>query len=249
MAYKRVTEGTKIRLYVEYDLVADEFVSLSNRQVHYLRNVLRLKTGDQIALFNGRDGEWFARIDNIGKRQASLKLTVQSRQQIPEADVWLLFAPVKRAPMDYLIQKATELGVSALLPTTTQRTTLDRLNFNRLGTIAVEAAEQCRRLTIPELRTAHSLNQILASWPPDRFLIFCDEAGAPSPKTALAKIKPGPSAILIGPEGGFDPIEREMLRRKSFAIPMCLGPRILRTETAAVAALSIWQALAGDNQI
>ena len=248
MAYKQVTEGTKIRLYVEYDLVANEIIRLGASQVHYLINVLRLMTGDQVALFNGRDGEWLARIEKIGKRQAFLKITEQSRKQTPEADVWLLFSPVKRAPMDYLIQKATELGVSALLPTTTQRTTLDRLNFNRLGSIAIEAAEQCRRLTIPELRTAHSLNQILASWPSDRLLIFCDEAGAPSPKTALAKIKSGPSAILIGPEGGFDPMEREMLRRKSFVIPMCLGPRILRTETAAVAALSIWQALAGDNQ-
>ena len=248
MAYKQVTEGTKTRLYVEYDLVADEIISLSTSQVHYLRNVLRLMIGDQIALFNGRDGEWSARINKIGKRRASLKITEQIRKQIPEADVWLLFSPVKRAPMDYLIQKATELGASALLPITTQRTAVDRVNLTRLTTTAVEAAEQCRRLTVPELRSVHSLNQILASWPLDRFLIFCDETGAPSPKMALANGKPGPWAILIGPEGGFDPKEREMLRQQSFVIPMCLGPRILRAETATVAALSIWQALAGDNQ-
>ena len=248
MAYKQVTEGTKIRLYVECDLVAGEIISLGASQVHYLRNVLRLMTGDQVALFNGRDGEWLARIDKIGKRQASLKLTEQSHKQSPESDVWLLFSPVKRAPMDYLIQKATELGASTLLPITTQRTTVDRINLTRLSTTAVEAAEQCRRLTVPELRSVHSLNQILASWPPDRFLIFCDESGAPSPKTALAKGKSGPWGILIGPEGGFDPKEREMLRQQSFVIPMRLGPRILRAETAAVAALSILQALAGDNQ-
>ena len=248
MANKQVTGGMKIRLYVEYDLVADEIISLGASQVHYLRNVLRLMTGDQIALFNGRNGEWLARIDKIGKRQVLLKLIGQSRQQIPEADIWLLFSPVKRTSNSYLVQKATELGVSALLPITTQRTAVDRVNLDRLGTTAIEAAEQCRRLSVPELRPVHSLNQILASWPPDRFLIFCDESGAPSPKTILSEGKPGPWAILIGPEGGFDPKERETLRQRSFVIPMCLGPRILRAETAAVAALSIWQALAGDNQ-
>ena len=248
MAYKQVGEGTKIRLYVEYDLVADEMISLGARQVHYLKNVLRLMTGDQVALFNGRNGEWLARIDTIGKRQILLKLIEQSRQQIPEADIWLLFSPVKRTSNSYLVQKATELGVSALLPITTQRTAVDRVNLDRLGATAIEAAEQCRRLTVPAIRSVLSLDKILASWPPDRFLLFCDEAGASSPKTALARAKTGPWAILIGPEGGFDPKEREMLRRQSFVIPMCLGPRILRTETAAVAALSIWQVLAGDNQ-
>ena len=248
MAYKQARDGAKIRLYVEYDLVADEMISIGGSQVHYLRNVLRLTTGDRVALFNGRNGEWLARIDEIGKQQILLKLIEQSRQQIPEADIWLLFSPVKRTSNSYLVQKATELGVTALLPITTQRTAVDRVNLDRLGVTAIEAAEQCRRLTVPAIRSVLSLDEILASWPPDRFLLFCDEAGASSPKTALAKGKTGPWGILIGPEGGFDPKEREMLRRQSFVIPMCLGPRILRTETAAVAALSIWQVLAGDNQ-
>ena len=248
MTHKLAADRAKFRLYVEYDLAADGVVGLSASQAHYLRSVLRLTPGDQMVLFNGRDGEWWARIDGIGKGWASLKLMEQSRPQIPETDIWLLFAPVKGGRINYLVQKTTELGVSALLPITTKRTVVDRVNLVRLGATAAEAAEQCRRLTVPELHSVRSLNNVLESWPHGRRLLFCDEAGAPPPQTALANPDPGPWAILIGPEGGFNPSERELLRQQSFVVPMFLGPRILRTETAAAAALSIWQALAGDNR-
>jgi len=238
----------KIRLYVDYDLGEGGIVGLGASQAHYLRSVLRLNNGDEIALFNGRHGEWRSRIDGIGKGWASLKLVEQSLPQIPEPDVWLLFAPIKRGRVDYLVQKATELGVSALQPTITRRTVVERINLVRLGATAVEAAEQCRRVSVPELHSMRSLQNILDSWPQDRRLLFCDEAGGPTPVEALGGSEPGPWAILIGPEGGFEREETETLRALPFVVPMSLGPRILRTETAAVAALSLWQALAGDNR-
>ena len=237
----------KIRLYVDVDLDEGNVVGLAASQAHYLRSVLRLNSGDDVALFNGRHGEWRARIDGIGKGWASLKLLAQSLTQIPEPDVWLLFAPIKRGRVDYLVQKATELGVGALLPTITRRTVVERINLVRLGTTAVEAAEQCSRISVPELHAVRPLDKVLESWPVDRRLLFCDEAGGPNPVEALGRTEPGPWAILIGPEGGFEPGETEALRALPFVVPMSLGPRILRTETAAVVALGLWQALAGDN--
>jgi len=199
-------------------------------------------------LFNGRDGEWRARIDTIGKGWASLQLTEQSLPQPVEPDIWLLFAPIKRGRVDFLVQKATELGVSILLPTTTRRTVVERINLVRLGTTAAEAAEQCRRLSVPELRPVQSLEKVLASWPEERRLLFCDEAGGPPAIEAMTGQEPAPWAILIGPEGGFDPDESQALRERPFVVPMSLGPRILRAETAAVAALSLWQAVLGDGR-
>jgi len=199
-------------------------------------------------LFNGRDGEWRARIDTIAKGWASLQLTEQSLPQPVEPDIWLLFAPIKRGRVDFLVQKATELGVSILLPTTTRRTVVERINLVRLGTTAAEAAEQCRRLSVPELRPVQSLEKVLASWPEERRLLFCDEAGGPPAIEAMTGQEPAPWAILIGPEGGFDPDESQALRERPFVVPMSLGPRILRAETAAVAALSLWQAVLGDGR-
>ena len=199
-------------------------------------------------MFNGRDGEWRARIDTIGKGWASLQLTEQSLPQPVEPDIWLLFAPIKRGRVDFLVQKATELGVSILLPTTTRRTVVERINLVRLGTTAAEAAEQCRRLSVPELRPVQSLEKVLASWPEERRLLFCDEAGGPPAIEAMTGQVPAPWAILIGPEGGFDPDESQALRERPFVVPMSLGPRILRAETAAVAALSLWQAVLGDGR-
>jgi 16S rRNA (uracil1498-N3)-methyltransferase len=241
----------KIRLYVTDDLGADGIIGLEASQAHYLRSVLRLGLGDEAALFNGRDGEWRGRIDGIGKGWASLQLMEQSLPQPIEPDIWLLFAPIKRGRVDYLVQKATELGVRALLPTTTRRTVVERINLVRLGTTAAEAAEQCRRLSVPELRAVQPLDKVLDAWPPERRLLFCDEAGAPPPVQALQRFADTPAtpwAILIGPEGGFDPDESRALRERPFVVPMSLGPRILRAETAAVTALSLWQALLGDNQ-
>lgn len=199
-------------------------------------------------MFNGRDGEWLARIDTIGKGWASMQLMAQSLPQVPEPDIWLLFAPIKRGRVDYLVQKSTELGVAVLMPTSTRRTAVERINLVRLSATAAEAAEQCRRLSVPELRPVQALDKVLAAWPPERRLLFCDEAGGPSPLAALSGHAPGPWAILIGPEGGFDPDESEALRQYPFVVPMSLGPRILRAETAAVAALSLWQALVGDGR-
>ncbi len=245
-------ERAKIRLHVDDDLTAGAIVGLGASQSHYLRSVLRLKPGAEVALFNGRHGEWRARIDGIGKGWASLELSGQSLPQIPEPDVWLLFAPIKRGRVDYLVQKATELGVSALLPTITRRTVVERINLVRLGATAAEAAEQCRRLSVPELRPVRTLDKVLEAWPGERRLLFCDELGGPSPVEAFAALEDGrnsePWAILIGPEGGFERVESEALRARPFVVPMSLGPRILRTETAAVAALSLWQALRGDNR-
>jgi 16S rRNA (uracil1498-N3)-methyltransferase len=241
-------QRAKIRLHVTDDLAVDRIIGLSAGQAHYLRSVLRLASGDEVALFNGRHGEWRARIDAIGKGWASLQLVVQSLPQLPEPDIWLLFAPIKRGRVDYLVQKATELGVGVLLPTTTRRTAVERINLVRLGATATEAAEQCRRLSMPELRPVQSLEQRLRSWPTERRLLFCDEVGGPPPLEALARHETDPWAILIGPEGGFDPAESRALRELPFVVPMSLGPRTLRTETAAVAALSLWQALIGDGR-
>jgi 16S rRNA (uracil1498-N3)-methyltransferase len=254
-------QRAKIRLHVTDDMAADGVIGLGASQAHYLRSVLRLGPGDEVALFNGRDGEWRARIDTIGKGWASLQLVAQSLPQLPEPDIWLLFAPIKRGRVDFLVQKATELGVSVLQPTSTRRTVVERINLVRLGATAAEAAEQCRRLSVPELRPVESLNKLLASWPVERRLLFCDEAGGPPPLEALANYgadysadrgagrdAPAPWAILIGPEGGFEEEESRALRACPFVVPMSLGPRILRTETAAVAALSLWQALVGDGR-
>ena len=248
----QIQQRAKIRLYVPDDLAADAVVGLGPSQAHYLRSVLRLGPGDEVALFNGRDGEWRARIDTIGKGWASLELTDQSLPQLPEPDIWLLFAPIKRGRVDYLVQKATELGVSVLQPAVTRRTVVERINLVRLGATATEAAEQCRRLSVPDLRPVQSLDKLLASWPAERRLLFCDAAGGSPPLDALARPGPdqetAPWAILIGPEGGFDADESRDLRQRPFVVPMSLGPRILRAETAAVAALSLWQALLGDNR-
>jgi 16S rRNA (uracil1498-N3)-methyltransferase len=248
-------ERAKIRLYVGDDLTAGAIVGLGASQAHYLRSVLRLQSGDEVALFNGRHGEWRAGIDGIGKGWASLKLIGQSLPQTPEPDLWLLFAPIKRGRVDYLVQKATELGVGALLPTITRRTVVERINLVRLRATAVEAAEQCRRLSVPELQPVRALDQVLETWPEERRLLYCDEAGGPPPLVALEALaaldrRPGsdPWAILIGPEGGFEPSEREALRARPFVVSMSLGPRILRTETAAVVALGLWQAMRGDNR-
>ncbi len=245
-------QRAKIRLHVTDDLAADGVVGLGASQAHYLRSVLRLSPGGEVALFNGRDGEWRARIDAIGKGWASLQLVVQSLPQVPEPDIWLLFAPIKRGRVDYLVQKATELGVSVLLPTLTRRTVVERINLVRLGATAAEAAEQCGRLSVPELRPVQALDKLLVSWPSERRLLFCDEVGGPPPLKALgdqgANHETAPWAILIGPEGGFEREESRALRERPFVVPMSLGPRILRTETAAVAALSLWQALIGDGR-
>jgi 16S rRNA (uracil1498-N3)-methyltransferase len=242
-----VTEaGGKTRLYVTADLGAGVALTLDEGQSHYLLHVLRAHAGNRILLFNGRDGEWLAEIAMAGKRGVTAKCLTQTQPQSDVPDIWLAFAPVKKTPSDYLVQKATELGASVLLPVFTRRTIVSRINEERMAANAIEAAEQSARLSVPEIREATSLDKLLASWPKERRLFFCDEGGDAKPLTEVARGVNGPPAILTGPEGGFDPAEREILRAQPFVTPVTLGPRILRADTAALAALAIWQSVRGD---
>ena len=235
------------RLFVAPDLAAGLSVELDEGQAHYLRSVLRLVPGDPVALFNGRDGEWLGTIAGIGKGWCTVALAERRRKQAAEPDLWLVFAPIKRARIDYLAEKATELGVSALCPVFTDRTIVERINLERLRANAVEAAEQTDRLTVPELRQPQALAQLLADWPAFRRLLLCDESGTSPPiAEALQGMEPGPWAVLVGPEGGFTDRELDALRKLPFVCGVGLGPRLLRADTAALAALAAFQALAGD---
>ena len=236
--------GGKVRLYVNGALGAGVAVPLDAGQTHYLLHVMRAKTGDRVSLFNGRDGEWLAEISVATKRGVILTGLQQTEKQAGVPDLWLVFAPVKKTPADYLAQKATELGVSKLQPVFTRRTNVNRVNQERLLANAVEAAEQSGRLSVPEIAEAVDLKKVLAAWPKERRLYFCDEGGDAKPLAEVAG--PAPAAILTGPEGGFDPVEREALRALPFVTPVTLGPRILRADTAALAALAIWQSVKGD---
>jgi len=242
-----IHDSTRTRLFVDTDLAAGMSVGVSPSQAHYLSQVLRLKAGAKVALFNGRDGEWIARIDGAGRGWCSLSVDIQSRRQVTEPDLWLAFAPIKRARIDFIAQKATELGVSRMVPMMTRYTQVARVNTERLLANAIEAAEQCGRLTVPTVSEPTALADLLAGWPPDRRILLCDERGdAPSALDALSGAAAAPWAILIGPEGGFHPDERETLRSLPQSTPISLGPRILRADTAVVSAISVWQALAGD---
>jgi len=242
-----VTEaGGKTRLYVTGDLGAAMTVALDEGQAHYLLHVLRAKAGDRVLLFNGRDGEWLAQIAQAGKRGMTAACLKQTQVQAGVPDIWLAFAPVKKTPSDYLVQKAVELGASCLLPVFTRRTIVARINEERMAANAIEAAQQSARLSVPDIRAGVSLEKLLASWPQDRRLLFCDEGGDAKPLAEAARNVNGPAAILTGPEGGFDTGEREMLRALPFVTPVTLGPRILRADTAALAALAVWQSVSGD---
>lgn len=239
------------RLFVEADLVAGGEAPLDDAQVHYLRNVMRRPDGAPLLLFNGRDGEWNATLSARGKKSAVAELGERTREQAPEPDVWLCFAPVKRARIDYIAEKATELGVSVLQPVLTRHTAVERVNVDRLRANAVEAAEQTERLTVPEVREPIDLGKLLDGWPAERRLLMCDETGGGPPiAEALSQLdetaRTAPWAIVIGPEGGFADVELQALRRIKDVTSVGLGPRILRADTAALAALACWQALLGD---
>jgi 16S rRNA (uracil1498-N3)-methyltransferase len=240
--------GGKIRLFVAHGLGPGASVILSSEQSHYLLRVMRGAEGDNVLLFNGRDGEWRARITGTNKRACELVCVENTLLQREVPDIWLVFAPVKRTPTDYLTQKATELGVRVLQPVLTHRTIARRVNLERMRANAIEAAEQSGRLTIPDLCAPADLGKILAEWPAGRRLIFCDEAGdAPPLADALSRGEGADGwALLTGPEGGFDDEERAAIRRQPFVVPVTLGPRIMRADTAALAALAIWQAMRGD---
>jgi 16S rRNA (uracil1498-N3)-methyltransferase len=241
------------RLFVDAPLAAGGTLEVPPDQTNYLLNVLRLGDGDRILVFNGRDGEWLARIAKRSKRTCALSLDRQTREQEAGPDVDYLFAPLKRSRLDYMVQKATELGVARLRPVITRRTIAERVNVDRMRANAIEAAEQCGILHIPVVLEPVKLDQALSSWQPDRRLIFCDEAAPQnSPIAALQTVaaepnRPAPPvAVLIGPEGGFDPAEREALLRLPSTLAISLGPRIMRADTAAVAALALVNAVIGD---
>ncbi|HLT02056.1 MAG TPA: 16S rRNA (uracil(1498)-N(3))-methyltransferase [Geminicoccaceae bacterium] len=236
----------KIRLYLDLPLTEGGLLEPSPAQCHYLLTVMRRRDGDTVALFNGRDGEWLARVELVERRRCRLHIERQSRPQRPEPGPTLLFAPLKRFRQEFLIEKATELGVAVLAPVLCRRSVVDRINRNRLVSIAIEAAEQCGRLTLPEVDQAMPLAERLATRTNGHCLFVGDETGSGQP-VADAFDEYGLGDLLIGPEGGFDPEEMAELRQHDGVIPISLGPRTLRAETAALAALACWQALLADD--
>jgi 16S rRNA (uracil1498-N3)-methyltransferase len=220
-------------------------VELDAGQANYLGNVLRLGEGAELLVFDGLSGEWFARITDAGKKRMTLAVERRTREAEEIPDVWLAFAPVKRAQTDWLVEKATELGVARLIPVMTQRTVTERVRLERLESIAIEAAEQCGRTRLPEIAEPVMLKQLLSTRDIGRALYFADEAGG---EPATRAFDPGPALILIGPEGGFTEDERALVRAAANAVPISLGPRILRAETAALAALATWMSTVGDGR-
>jgi 16S rRNA (uracil1498-N3)-methyltransferase len=235
------------RLFVDGSLQAGADAVLSRPQAHYLTNVLRLKAGDKVLAFNGRDGEWLTALRLPSRRDAALAVESQTRPQSFGPDLHYLFAPLKHARLDYMVQKAVEMGVSRLVPVITERTQTTRVNLDRMYANAVEAAEQCGLLSIPEIVVEEPLEQALERLEPERTLVFCDEeAPQADPLAALKSAAAGPLAVLIGPEGGFSERERRALTARVPAVILSLGPRVMRADTAAVAALALVQATLGD---
>lgn len=233
------------RLYVEQPLSAGAVLRLDGPQGHYLGGVMRLGIGDPVKLFDGISGEWLAIARETAKRSVTLEVTEHLRAAEIVPDLWLCAAAIKKGRIDWVIEKATELGVARIVPVFTRRAVVDRLNLDRLRAHAIEAAEQCGRTALPELAEPMKLAALLDDWPAGRALFFADETGG-APAFAAMRAAPGPAAILIGPEGGFDPQERDAIRAVPQAVGISLGPRILRAETAAAASVSLWMAAAGD---
>lgn len=253
--------SVKIRLFVDHPLGAGQSVPLSRDQAHYLFGVMRLAVGAQVLLFNGRDGEWRASVAEAGKRGGVLTVEAQTRPVQMPPDLWLYFAPIKKARTDFIVEKAAEMGAARILPVQTAFTNAERIRQDRLQAHAVEAAEQCGGTYVPQVCDLQKLGTVLDQWPQERRLMFCDEAlaghtargssgraafFAGDSDNASPDGSPGPWAILIGPEGGFSDEERARLAAMPQALPVSLGPRILRADTAAVAALTLWQQALGD---
>lgn len=233
----------KIRLYVEHPLGPGQTVPLSQDQAHYLFGVMRRGPGDAVALFNGHDGEWRAEVAEAGKRRGLLAVAEQTAPQRDPPDLWLLFAPIRKARTDFIVEKATELGVARICPVQTEFTNAERIRRDRLRAHAIEAAEQCGGTYVPEIAPLARLGDVLGAWPGERRLVFADESRA---GRCLPIDAPPPAAVLVGPEGGFSETERARLSAHPAVVPLSLGPRILRADTAAVAAIVLWQVAAGD---
>lgn len=237
--------NAKIRLFVDHPLGEGQSVPLNKDQSHYLFAVMRLSVGAMVLLFNGQDGEWLANVTVANKRNGELQALRQTRPLQMPPDVWLLFAPIKKARTDFIVEKAAEMGAARILPVSTEYTNSDRVRQDRLQAHAVEAAEQCGGTYVPDVADLQKLDRVLADWPAGRQLMFCDEAVAGQNLT-LSGGRHDSWAILIGPEGGFSDRERVHLRGLDFTHPVSLGPRILRADTAAVAAMTLWQQQLGD---
>jgi 16S rRNA (uracil1498-N3)-methyltransferase len=236
-----------IRLFVTQNLAAGGAIIVAPEQAHYLTHVMRLTAGDELLLFNGRDGEWRAGVSQVARRTVALTVMAQVRPQALGPDLDLVVALVKRARLETIVEKAAELGVRRVRLAITERTNSERTRVDRLAAIAIEAAEQTGRLDAPAIEPPQKLSALLADWPVDRPLMFCDEAGeAPPVLAALAGRAAGPWGVLIGPEGGFSASERAAIRARPAAVAVSLGPRILRADTAAISALTLWQAALGD---
>lgn len=243
--------GGRIRLFVTGALSPGAEIVLSADQAHYLFTVMRLGPGGRVAVFNGRDGEWLAEVAEAGRRGGRLVARTPGQAQRHPPDLWLLFAPIKKARTDFIVEKATELGAARIQPVFTRLTAAARIRADRLRAHAIEAAEQCGETAVPEIAEAAKLDTLLDGWDPGRRLLFCDESRESVPaREALHAAgqgrDPGPWAVLTGPEGGFAPEEVVRLRGLPFVTAVTLGPRILRADTAAVAALALWQATLGD---
>lgn len=247
LATDRHAREPRVRLFVEVDLAAGAAIELGAEQAHYLTRVMRLSPGATVSVFNGRDGEWSAELVSVAKRSCVLQAARRSRPQQDAPDLYLLFAPVKRQPLDQMVRHATELGVGQLQPVLTARTVADRVNLDRLRAITVEAAEQSERLDVPTIAEPQRFDRVLADWDRGRRLFLCDESGRGAPvAAAFAAAGEGPAALLCGPEGGFTAEELDAARDLPFVASIALGPRILRAETAALAVLAVWQAVRGD---
>jgi 16S rRNA (uracil1498-N3)-methyltransferase len=233
------------RLFTEAELGADVAVSIDGNAAHYLLSVMRVRDGDVVLLFNGRAGEWSATAEQVRKRDLVLRCTQQTHPPESVPDFWLCIAPIKKGRIDLVAEKACELGVARLVPVRTERSIVDKVNGERLQAHLVEAAEQCGRTALPELGDLTTLPALLATWPAERSLFFADEMGG-APMTETFAANRGPAALLVGPEGGFTDKERAAIRALPNARPISLGPRILRAETAAIAATACWMALNGD---
>ncbi len=246
-----MSERGLARVYLTETLAPGAAIELAAGPAHHLGNVLRLGPGAAVAAFNARNGEWLCHISQHARDRMVLTAERLIRppepRPAPERDLWLLFAPIKRAHLDWLVEKATELGVAALWPVWTRRTQIERLNLDRLRAHAVAAAELSERLSVPELHAPQTLERRLAAWPAERRLMVCDETGAGAPiAEAAGRLGPGPTALLTGPEGGFAETELDHLGKLTFVTRVGLGPRVLRADTAALAALAVFQATAGD---
>jgi len=233
------------RLYVEAALGLDVAVPVEGNAAHYLLSVMRVKEGDTVLLFDGLNGEWAANAESLRKRDLILRCVQQTRPPETVPDFWLCAAPIKKGRIDLVAEKACELGVARLVPVRTERSVVDKVNLDRLRAHLIEAAEQCGRSALPELSDLTTLPRLLEDWPSDRTLFFADETGGAS-MAAMFAANPGPAALLVGPEGGFTVQERELIRALPSARAISLGPRILRAETAAIAATACWMAANGD---